>query len=87
MVVEVQTISESDREWVREFLWQQAGNTRMVSRGVLHHCDQLPGFIGSVDGVRVGLVTVRLHGRDCEVVTLYTAVQGHGVGTKLLEIH
>ncbi|MCL4261637.1 MAG: GNAT family N-acetyltransferase [Anaerolineae bacterium] len=84
MAITIQTIEAGDREWVRAFLWQQAGNTRMVSRGRLHQCNELPGFIGSLDGQRAGLVTVRLDGRDCEVVTLYTAVHGQGLGSALL---
>ncbi|HRQ39764.1 MAG TPA: GNAT family N-acetyltransferase [Chloroflexota bacterium] len=84
MAVTVEPLTENDREWVRAFLWREAGNTRMVSRGRLHQCDELPGFIASLDGERVGLVTVRLDGRDCEVVTLHTAVQGRGLGSALL---
>ncbi len=84
MAITIQPIEASDQEWVRGFLWQQAGNTRMVSRGRLHQCDELPGFIGSLDGQRAGLVTVRLDGRNCEIVTLHTAVHGQGLGSALL---
>lgn len=84
MTVEIQPIKREDRAWVQAFLWRVAGCTRMVSRGVLHQCDALPGFIGSVAGQRVGLVTYRVDGRECEVVTLHTAAHGQGVGTALL---
>ncbi len=84
MAIDIQPITESDREWVRAFLWREAGHTRMVTRGWLHQCDELPGFIGRVDGERAGLVTVHINGRDCEVVTLHTAVPGRGLGSALL---
>jgi ribosomal protein S18 acetylase RimI-like enzyme len=84
MPITIQPVEENDREWVRAFLWQWAGNTRMVSRERLHQCDELPGFIGSLDGERVGLVTVHVNGHDCEVVTLHTAVPERGLGSALL---
>ncbi len=84
MTIDIHAITESDREWVRAFLWREADNTRMVSRGRLHQCDELPGFIGRVDGEQAGLVTVHVDGRDCEVVTLHTAIQGRGLGSALL---
>lgn len=84
MGINIEPLTEVDRPWVRAFLQEQAGAVCMVSRGKVHQCDALPGFSGSLDGKRVGLVTLRIDGRDGEVVTLHTAVQGQGVGSALL---
>lgn len=85
MTIWIDPIDPTDKKWVQDFLLNQAGNTRMVSRGVLHQCDELPGFIASRNRQRVGLLTYRTHGRDYEVVTLHTAVRRKGVGFTLLK--
>ncbi|MCP4356580.1 MAG: GNAT family N-acetyltransferase [Chloroflexi bacterium] len=85
MPIQIKPIPLTDRVWVTQFLENEAGDTHMVSRGILHHCDELPGFIGVLGGEPVGLLTYRIDGRTCEVVTLHTAVQNQGVGSALLE--
>jgi len=83
-VIQIQPLSDHDRPWTREFLVQQAGATRMVSRGRLHSCDELPGFAAILDGAKVGLLNYRIDGSELEVVTLYCAVRRRGVGSALL---
>ncbi len=60
MSINIQPLTEVGRPWVRAFLQAQAGAVYMVSRGKVHQCDALPGFSGSLDGKRVGLVTLRI---------------------------
>jgi ribosomal protein S18 acetylase RimI-like enzyme len=84
-MVTVREVMESDRPWVMQFLRDEAGDTRMVSRGTLHHADTLPGFVGLHEGVPVGVLNYKVVGSEMEVVTLYTSVHGKGVGSALLE--
>jgi GNAT superfamily N-acetyltransferase len=78
-------VAASDREWVQEFLLAHNHSLRVVSRGVLHHPLELPGYIGSLDGIAAGLLTYHQADRDLEVVTLHSARQGRGLGSALLE--
>jgi hypothetical protein len=41
----VREIAPADRDWVRSFLRQHFGSTRIVTRGVMHQADVLPGFM------------------------------------------
>src|SRR5688572_20018429 len=49
--IAVRPLASGDQAWVQNFLLAQAGATRMVSRGVLHQCEALPGFIADYAGV------------------------------------
>lgn len=85
MAIEVRALEPRDHEWVANFLVAQAGSTRVVSRGRLHHADQLPGFLALADGTPGGLLTYRVADRELEVVTLHAAHPGRGLGSRLLE--
>jgi ribosomal protein S18 acetylase RimI-like enzyme len=81
---EIRQLEPSDRAWVREFLVEQVGSTRVVTRGVLHQADELPGFIASYEGQPAGLLTYNVAAGELEVVTLHATRPGVGLGTKLL---
>ena len=82
---EVRPLAPADREWVRTFLLAHNGSLRVVSRGVMHDVGGLPGFAAVAGSQPVGLLTYRLDGDQCEVVTLHATPPRHGVGTQLLE--
>ena len=80
----VRPFREGDREWVRETLRELWGET-VVSRGAVHDPTALPGFVAEEGGERVGLLTYRVDGADCEVVTIDAFPEGVGAGTALLD--
>ena len=80
----VRPFREGDREWVRETLRELWGET-VVSRGAVHDPTALPGFVAEEGGERVGLLTYRIDGADCEVVTIDAFPEGAGAGTALLD--
>lgn len=57
----------------------------MVSRGVVHAIDALPGFVASEQGNPVGLGTYRIQGQACEITSLDSTSERRGVGTALIE--
>jgi ribosomal protein S18 acetylase RimI-like enzyme len=81
----IRDITFADRPWVGAFLREQFGSTRVVSRGVLHQADELPGFIARCGGQPAGLLTYHVAGGALEVVTLHAARPGLGLGTALLD--
>jgi ribosomal protein S18 acetylase RimI-like enzyme len=85
MAIEVRALETRDHAWVADFLLAQAGSMRVVSRGRLHHADQLPGFLALEDGTPGALLTYRVADRELEVVTLHAAQPGRGLGSRLLE--
>src|SRR5512142_576253 len=80
----VREIAPSDREWVRSFLREQFGSTKVVSRGVLHQADDLPGFIALYRGEPNALLTYCVTNAELEVVSLHAAIGGRGLGSHLL---
>jgi ribosomal protein S18 acetylase RimI-like enzyme len=85
MTIEVRPLGPGDHDWVCDFLLTQFGSLRVVTRGRMHHADQLPGFLAVLDGDQAALLTYRVDGGEMEVITLHAAVQGRGLGASLLE--
>ena len=82
---DIRPLSKDDRDWVAGFLEEQWGSTEMVTRGRIHSVDTLPGFVAVEDDRPVGLVTYRIDGDECEIVSLNSLVEGAGVGSALLD--
>jgi GNAT superfamily N-acetyltransferase len=82
--VTVRPLGAGDREWVRRTLAELWGEL-VVSRGRVHEPAALPGFVAERRGKPVGLLTYRIEGGDCEVVTVDAFPQGAGAGTALLD--
>jgi len=80
----VRELRADDRDWVIGLLTKRWGSARIVTRGRLHHADKLPGFIVESEGQLAGLVTYRIDGADCEIISLDSLVERQGVGSKLL---
>lgn len=81
----IRPLEPHDRDWVVELLRAHWHSTRVVSRGVVHHADRLPGFVALLDGKRVGLATYHLEAGACEIVTLNSLRHGCGVGSALVK--
>ena len=80
----VRPLGEEDREWATgrlRHLWGEG----VVSRGRLLDATVLPGFVAEGDGEPAGLLTYRIDGGDCEVVTINAFPRGAGAGTALME--
>jgi ribosomal protein S18 acetylase RimI-like enzyme len=45
---------------------------------------ELPSFLAIENGKNIGLITYRIRGDMCEIVTLDSSVQGKGVGIALI---
>jgi GNAT superfamily N-acetyltransferase len=82
--VTVRPLGAEDREWAQRALAELWGET-VVSRGRVHDPAALPGFVAEVGGEHVGLVTYRIEGGDCEVVTIDAFPKGAGAGTALVD--
>jgi GNAT superfamily N-acetyltransferase len=78
-------INAEDQEWVAQFMHEQWGSNKVVSRGVIYYPQDLPGFVALHQSEKVGLVTYTIVGRSCEIVTLNSTFPSSGVGTALIE--
>ena len=69
---------------VTNFILDQWGSTRVVSKGRVFDPSELEGFAAVADEKVVGLVTFRVERDECEVVTLNSLSEGTGTGSSLL---
>ena len=69
---------------VKNFIQDQWGSTRVVSKGRMFDPSELEGFAAVADEKVVGLVTFRVERDECEVVTLNSLSEGTGTGSSLL---
>jgi GNAT superfamily N-acetyltransferase len=81
---QVRALTEADRKWIADFFAEHWGAPVMVTRGKLYNMDGLPGFAAFQGDTLVGLVTYRIDGVECEVMSLDSLIEGKGVGTALL---
>jgi len=82
---EIRRVEQRDRDWIAQFLTDHWGSPRVVSRGQVHSAELLPGFIVAIRGQRVGLITYRVDGKECEIVTLDSTIEDCGMGTALID--
>jgi GNAT superfamily N-acetyltransferase len=80
----IRAIRDADRPMVRSILVHSWGSGEIVTRGRLHPAEEYPGFVAIAEECVVGLLTYRLHGGRCEVISLDSLWEGRGVGTRLL---
>ncbi len=80
----VRPLAGGDREWAAARLRDLWGDI-VVSRGRVLDATELPGFVAEEDGQPAGLLTYRIAGNGCEVVTIDAFPQGSGAGTALLD--
>jgi len=83
--IEVRSRIDTDGPWIRQLLTQSWGSPLVVSRGRAQRADQCPAVVALLHGERAGLATYRTEGAVCEILTLNSAVEGKGVGKRLLE--
>ena len=85
MGVQVEELTALYREWAMRLVTERWGSTRMVTRGSLYDLAAVPGFVALTGGSPVGLLTYRISGQGCEILSLDSTAEGQGVGTALLE--
>ena len=85
MDLDIRALNADDRDFVAHVLTKHWASTRIVTRGVVHQADELPGFVAVEGGERVGLAIYRIASGGCEIISLNGLVEGKGVGTALVE--
>ena len=80
----IRTLDADDRGWVRQFMIDRWGAPTVVGHGVVYEPDRLPGFAAYAGGALAGLLTYRIAGAACEIVTLDSLREGTGVATALI---
>jgi GNAT superfamily N-acetyltransferase len=82
--MEIRPKLPSDTAWARTMLAEHWGSPMVASTSGFHDAALLDGLVAEIDGSTAGLLTYRVVGDDCEIVTINSLAPGQGVGTALL---
>jgi RimJ/RimL family protein N-acetyltransferase len=82
---QIRPINNDDRAWVIDLIKKWWAGPEVVTRGKIHHADNLPGFIAIHESERAGLITYEITGDECEIVTMNSPVEGKGAGSALID--
>ena len=80
----IRPIEPLDREWIIDLISERWRSTLIVTRGVKHETESLPGFIAYLSRDRVGLLTYSITNAECEIITLDSLMENIGIGSMLL---
>lgn len=84
-IMEIVPISGRNRERAARFLRERWFSTDMAVHGESIDAAALPGFAAEEGDRIAGLVTYRVSGDVCEIVSLDSTEENRGTGTALLE--
>jgi len=83
-VFQVRPLTGEDRAWVSALLMEHWGSPRIVTRDRIHRADGLSGFVAVQGDKRIELLTYRIGGAGCEVVSMNSLAANVGIGSALL---
>jgi GNAT superfamily N-acetyltransferase len=81
----IRSIGQEDRLRVAALVEELWGSRLVVTRVRVHDASAVPGFLAFDGNDIVGLLTLRVEGGECEILTLDALVPGKGIGRALLE--
>jgi N-acetylglutamate synthase-like GNAT family acetyltransferase len=76
---------EEDKKWITDLLKEWWASPMIITRGKIHHADNLPGFIAERDNKPAGLLTYSIDGEKSEIVTMNSLVENIGIGSALVD--
>ncbi len=82
--LEIRLLTAEHLDWAMAQVADQFASSRVVSKGVLHDCRDLPGVVCLNEGQPCGLLQFSLRGGELEVVILIATRPGLGIGRELL---
>jgi len=83
--MEIRLIRDDHRPWIIKTMTECWGSKKVVSRGQVHHADQLPGYITWSREKPVGSLTYHTEEPQCEIVSIISQKEGIGIGTAIIE--
>jgi len=84
MEIKIRKIGQGDKPWVKKLFKTRWGSDFVVTRGEVHYCNKLSGFVAEVSGENKGLITYKIKDKELEIVSLDSLMEGKGIGTRLI---
>lgn len=82
----IKKIEENDKQLIIDYLLSEWGSTVLVLReGEIFDLQDEEGFIAYHGDTVTGLITYRITGHICEILSLNSNIENHGLGSSLIE--
>ena len=81
----IRPVDSDDADWIAQFITERWGADFVVAHYEVFRCRYLPGFIAMKGEKKVGLLTYKITGDICEVVSLDSLQPNAGIGTSLID--
>ena len=78
-------LTSSDLTQVRRWWRERWGGDQMIVHGDIFQPEELEGFVAVEEGSWVGLITYYILQAECEITSLDSLQERHGVGTGLIQ--
>ena len=82
--MDIKTISSENREQINNFIRSHWFSTVMVVRGELVDMTILDGFVTYEGEKIIGLMTYKINGTECEIMSLDSLKENQGIGANLV---
>lgn len=82
--MDIKPISSENRQQVNDFIVSHWFSTDMVVRGEIIDMTVLDGFVVYEGENIIGLLTYKIDGTECEIVSLDSLAENQGIGTSLV---
>lgn len=80
----IRPVDSDEGDWIAKFITERWGAEFVVAHNEVFYCRNLPGFVATDGHEKVGLVTYKIAGDDCEIVSLDSLRPCMGIGTGLI---
>ena len=81
----IRPVDSGDGDWIAKTITERWGAEFVVAHYEVFHCRDLPGFVANDGEEKVGLLTYKIVGDDCEIVSLDSLQPCKGIGTALID--
>ena len=78
-------VTPTDLPRLRQFWIEHWGSEEMVSHGRIYRPEQLEGFVAEDGSEWIGLLTFFIEAEECEVTSIDSLREGHGIGSALID--
>jgi len=85
MALQIKTIQSQDRPYISEIVKKLWGDEIIVVHGEVFHTSALLGLKAVIDDQIIGFLQYQCINDECEILTLASLKEGHGVGSALIE--
>lgn len=81
----IRPVDSEDGDWIAQFITERWGAEFIAAHYEVYQCRDLPGFVAIEGENKIGLLTYKIVGNDCEVVSLDSLQSCAGIGTGLID--